>query len=345
VRLRSLTLVVTDDCNFDCLYCFKKKARRSMPLSIAEGAVSAFLPYFGRAFNLNFYGGEPLLEFDLIRDAVGFALSAGRPSGRRPRFSLTTNGSLCTDDVLSFLELHRFSAVLSYDGSAQDGQRAPESRKRTRALIRRIVDGRRIGLEVNGVFRPETVGALFETVGELDALGVENIRASLSTLRPWREAETRRLGAEWKKIRAWAGRVAGRRGFQPVANLREEEPPRVRFCPAGRDRMAVDTGGRVWGCALFSDWAKKTGSPAARRFSFGTVRSFRAAPGRNYARIIPRYEVLSRDRCRTDAGPCFLCPDIGRCGVCPVNAALSGGAPAFIPLSLCRLQKAKRRDP
>jgi sulfatase maturation enzyme AslB (radical SAM superfamily) len=299
------------------------------------------LPRLNRDFVLAFYGGEPLLEFDLIRETVARVRAACRGRGRRPRFSITTNGSLVDEAVLGFFEAERFAVTLSYDGTRQNIQRRAGSREGILALIDRIASRPRIRLETNSVFTPSGVGSLAETLIELLERGVPRVRYSLSVLEPWAAADIGRLRRELKRLRS---RVLDRYGTidrSPVMNFREAAPRRLRYCSAGKDRMAVDPEGRVWGCVLFADYIRDRGDTAAlRRYSFGSVRlpsRWTEAAARGTA---SHYARFSMDRSETPRGPCFLCPRIGHCWVCPIKAALAGGSLAVIPGFLCDMQKA-----
>jgi sulfatase maturation enzyme AslB (radical SAM superfamily) len=301
-----------------------------------------FLSYASREFTVNFYGGEPLLEFDLIRTVVARTKALARASGRRPRFALTTNGSLITDDVLDFLAKHRFSLVLSFDGSAQDDQRAEGSEGTLRNLISRILAGGGVRLEVNSVFTPARVSALARTVIGLDELGLERIRFGLSMLEPWDEKARRRLKRELRTLGVWARKAYVRPEDSPLMNFREEVAERRARCPAGRDRLAVDPAGNVWGCALFGDYAGLgAGTGFTRRYCFGSIRRLAAAPEAGYARIAPNYRRLEDQGLRTSAGPCFLCPRSGFCRICPINAALAGGRLGEVSDQHCRIQKTR----
>lgn len=127
MKIGYLTLVVTDDCDFSCRYCYKRPRRVSMAPATAVAAVRYFLPLLKSRFSLNFYGGEPLLEFPLVRSLVeGIDKNPGA-SRLEPRFALTTNGSRLTPAILDFLEARGFSVVLSFDGLAQETHRKREA--------------------------------------------------------------------------------------------------------------------------------------------------------------------------------------------------------------------------
>jgi sulfatase maturation enzyme AslB (radical SAM superfamily) len=313
-----------------------------MSESTAAAALAFFWPYAGREFSINFYGGEPLLEFDLIRNVVSRTREMARPAGRRPRFALTTNGSLLSEEVLDFLGKRRFSLVLSFDGSAQDDQRFPGSAAFVRERIRRVLADHRLRLEVNSVFTPARISELAWTVMDLDGLGVTRIRYGLSMLEPWDEKARRRLGHELRILGVWAREKYLRPENGPLMNFRDEIPERRYACPAGRDRLAVDPDGSVWGCALFADYAvRAAGAGFVRRYSFGSVRRLTADPESVYSRIDSNYRRLEENGLRMSAGPCFLCSLSGHCRICPINAAMAGGCLGSVSDDYCRVQKTK----
>ena len=121
-----LTLQLTQNCNFRCSYCpyttaefYTNRSHSSKRMSeevaikaidfLADHSVSKQIILIG------FYGGEPLLEFPLIRKLVDYAKDVF--VGKVLRFSITTNGSLLTEEILAFFEENDFDVVISIDGS------------------------------------------------------------------------------------------------------------------------------------------------------------------------------------------------------------------------------------
>jgi len=118
-----LILKVTDDCNFRCSYCVygggyqgrERQTGKNMTIETAIEAVDKFLANHAPEHNISFYGGEPLLRLDLIKEVVEYA-RRNSPQGATPRFSLTSNGSLIDAETARFLLENRFSLTLSLDG-------------------------------------------------------------------------------------------------------------------------------------------------------------------------------------------------------------------------------------
>ncbi|MCL2153504.1 MAG: Cys-rich peptide radical SAM maturase CcpM [Oscillospiraceae bacterium] len=124
-RMKQLTLQVTQQCNLRCGYCAysgiyqgqRTHSNKRMSLETAFKAIDFFLERNGELSEvvIGFYGGEPLLEFELIKECVDYAKSM--VEGKRIRFNMTTNGTLLSDDVVDYLSENDFDLSISLDGS------------------------------------------------------------------------------------------------------------------------------------------------------------------------------------------------------------------------------------
>ncbi len=130
--VRALSLAVAQKCNLGCTYCYAQQGdfggpARNMPLETALEAVDLLLRDAGRGerVNLSFLGGEPLFNRPVIRAATERAVEGARAKGVSLTLSLTTNGTLLTEEDAGFLEAHGFAVTVSLDGAreAHDGLR------------------------------------------------------------------------------------------------------------------------------------------------------------------------------------------------------------------------------
>lgn len=121
--LGQLTLQVTQKCNLDCSYCVysgnynnRHHANKWMTFEIAQKAIDYYVAHSSdeEEVSLGFYGGEPLLAFDFIKECVAYAEEAFE--GRKVLYSFTTNGTLLTDEKLDFLVQYNFAILISLDG-------------------------------------------------------------------------------------------------------------------------------------------------------------------------------------------------------------------------------------
>lgn len=129
--LHTLVLQVTDACNLGCDYCYcrnnlnaQKKEKRMTPAT-ARRAIDFLLARSGhyKTLTLVFFGGEPLLNFDLISDAVDYAGKQASQQNKKFDFALTTNATLLTGPIIDFLAENQISITVSIDGDAKNHNR------------------------------------------------------------------------------------------------------------------------------------------------------------------------------------------------------------------------------
>lgn len=314
-----------------------------MDYSTARKSIAFFSPFLTREYYVSFYGGEPLLCFELIRDAVNFLKGKNAELKKRAEYSITTNGSLLTPEMMGFFNENSFSVEFSFDGLAQDISRKKGSFKKAVFNIKRLLDCPDIELEINSVFSPRTVGYLAESIEFILGLGVQNIRISLSILEPWNTGSLQKLENQLRKTRKITLEHYRKEGTIPVVNLRDGRRKGIFYCAAGSDRLSVLPDGGVWGCSLFYDffWGRerKEESQEYEKYYFGALDNFIDNHQNIYPRVSSNYSWLSVDNYSTPRMKCFLCPEVEECMICPVNAAFAQGVLGKIPEYVCQLQK------
>ena len=127
---KALCLNVAHDCNMRCGYCFANtgdyhEGRRLMPFSVASRAVEFLLESSGnrKRLEVDFFGGEPLMNFDVVKETVLFAREREREYGKRIGFTITTNGTLLDKKTAEFINKNMDNIVLSIDGRKQVNDR------------------------------------------------------------------------------------------------------------------------------------------------------------------------------------------------------------------------------
>lgn len=121
--VKALCLHVAHTCNLNCAYCFASQGkyhgeRAIMSLDVAKRALDFLIENSGSRRNLevDFFGGEPLMNFEMIKELVAYARSIEKEHNKNFRFTLTTNGVLIDDDVIEFANKEMSNVVLSLDG-------------------------------------------------------------------------------------------------------------------------------------------------------------------------------------------------------------------------------------
>jgi len=173
-------------------------------------------------------------------------------------------------------------------------------------------------------------------------LGVPNIHLSLSILKPWDQTALQTLQEEMTELSKIVLCHYKRQGNIPVVGFRDDLGKGIFVCTAGRDRLAITSDGKIWGCYLFPDYFEgKESSPEYQKFYFGTLDSFIENHENMYPRISSHYSQLSMDNFSTPNLSCSLCSHLANCVICPVNAGLSGVSLGKIPHYACEIQKIK----
>ena len=121
--VKALCLHIAHDCNLACKYCFADEGeyhgkRELMSYEVGKKALDFLVANSGSRTNLevDFFGGEPLMNFEVVKQLVKYGRSLEEPNNKKFRFTLTTNGVLLDDDILEFANKEMSNLVLSLDG-------------------------------------------------------------------------------------------------------------------------------------------------------------------------------------------------------------------------------------
>ena len=121
--VKALCLHVAHTCNLNCSYCFASQGkyhgdRAVMSFEVGKQALDFLIAHSGTRRNLevDFFGGEPLMNFQVVKELVAYARSMEKEKGKNFRFTLTTNGILVDDDVIEWANQACSNVVLSLDG-------------------------------------------------------------------------------------------------------------------------------------------------------------------------------------------------------------------------------------
>lgn len=165
-----LALEVTSKCNFRCKYCVysgaynnqREHGTHNMDLETAKKAIEKYALYFNKGRYLNpdrkpvisFYGGEPLINFLLIKKCVEYAKSIFEEN---IQFTITTNGSLLTEEIIDFLVSNNFNVVVSLDGH-------PENNDRNRKNANGIGTFQKVFSNINRLYKKQGFPVFISTV-------------------------------------------------------------------------------------------------------------------------------------------------------------------------------------
>jgi uncharacterized protein len=255
-----LCLVVDHACNLRCSYCYTgEKTRRPMPAAIGRRAIDLALARQPSHLDLSFFGGEPLLDLDLLQAIAAYALD--RAGSATLRVVLNTNATLVDDRVVEWVRSSsNFAAIVSLDGptTIHDRHRMDAAGRGTHARVhqglRRLVAA---GAHVTtvAVVTPESAAQLGDVVRELLAVGGERIVLAPNYRTEWTESAFEEFSVGMGRAAdAWMDhlRDGGGQLFEPLAakilsHLHGGSPCAARCQLAGKE-FAVAPSGRIYPC-------------------------------------------------------------------------------------------------
>ncbi len=128
--VKALCLHIAHDCNLACRYCFAEEGeyhgrRALMSFEVGKKALDFLVANSGNRVNLevDFFGGEPTLNFEVVKQLVEYGRSIEKEHNKKFRFTLTTNGVLMNDEILEFVNKEMGNVVLSIDGRKEINDR------------------------------------------------------------------------------------------------------------------------------------------------------------------------------------------------------------------------------
>ena len=121
--LKAMCLHICHDCNLRCKYCFASEGtyntpRDYMSAEVGKKAIDFLIAKSGKRVNMevDFFGGEPLLNFDVVKEIVAYARSREKQAGKKFLFTMTTNGLLLNKEAREWLNAEMENVVISLDG-------------------------------------------------------------------------------------------------------------------------------------------------------------------------------------------------------------------------------------
>ena len=273
--VKSLCLNVAHDCNLTCDYCFAGQgdfggARGLMSAAVAKKALDFLIQSSGSRHNLevDFFGGEPLLNLEVVKEALAYGREQAALHGKEISFTLTTNGLLLTPEIEQFLNDEGLSLVLSLDGRAETHDRFRRDRggkgtyERLVPRFQTVVAGRgNTDYYVRGTYSRFNLD-FSRDVAHLWDLGfkevsVEPVVAGPEAAYALRPEDLPMLTREYESLARELARR--RRAGEDIRffhfEVEMEEGPclekRLKGCGAGVEYLAVDPAGDLYPCHQF----------------------------------------------------------------------------------------------
>ncbi len=332
--------MTTEDCNFNCSYCYTQPEKKYMTWNTAREVIDHILG--GKKiknFNLYFNGGEPLLNYEIIKRSVEY-IEAEKSPDLPIGYSVSTNGELLTTEMLEFFNQYHFHLEVSFDGLAQDITRKKGTFEFTQALIKKILTYPNLPLFVNSVFIPSTIELMPESVQLILDLGVKEYNFSVCMTVEWSKADLELITAQLGLVQDIILKHYQATNELPVDTLNYQEKKSIWRCSAGGSQISITPAGEVWGCQVFYELSKRhQHEQPYKGYSLGTIEDFFTRSGPGQEKVLEEYAKFSMDYfCKSDS-LCFSCTEKTQCSICPPVAAYFNGELGFVPDYMCESNK------
>ncbi|KXZ39426.1 uncharacterized protein SAMN05661008_00388 [Alkalithermobacter thermoalcaliphilus JW-YL-7 = DSM 7308] len=273
--VKALCLHVAHDCNLKCKYCFASQGNfngdaKLMDIEIGKKALEFLVQNSGNRKNLevDFFGGEPLMNWEVVKELVDYGNKIASEKGKRFRFTITTNGVLLDDEKIDYINKYMHNVVLSLDGRKEinDKMRPTLNDKGSYDLIvpkfQKLVDGRKDKYYyVRGTFTRENIDFSRDVLHFAD-LGfelnsVEPVVDSEDNPYALREEDLPKVFQEYEKLALeYANRkINGDKltFFHFVIDLNQGPCviKRLVGCGAGTEYLAITPEGDIYPCHQF----------------------------------------------------------------------------------------------
>lgn len=262
-----MTFLVTENCNLNCTYCFEKnKSKKELDPGIAKAAVKKYLQdtdvldgYFFNAVHIDFSGGEPLLNFELIKEIVSYVHAKRWP--KKHSFGIGTNGTILTDEIRQWLLANPCVSV----GVSIDGTRESHNLNRSNSydqVINNLEFFKKNSPDsmVKMTIGPDSIKNMAQGVIHLHNLGV-NVAANVIYENVWGDADqkaaTLRVFEEEldKLVDYYTDRPELAPPYLvaiPLISLMQPREKKDRYCGSGRSMVTIDAHGTEYPCHRFS---------------------------------------------------------------------------------------------
>lgn len=275
ITLKAMCLHVSHDCNMRCKYCFASKGdfgsgRKLMNADTGKKAIDFLISKSGKRRNLeiDFFGGEPLMNFTVIKEIVDYARIKEKEYNKNFRFTVTTNGLLLNEEIIEYINDNFVNVVLSIDGRKEtnDRMRLSVNGKGTYSQIiekiKAVAESRKQeNYYVRGTFTRENMDFSEDVLHLADEgfrqISVEPVVAAADTGYDIREEDLPKIKLEYEKLACeYVKRAKENNGFNFFHFMIDlDQGPciekRYKGCGSGTEYVAITPEGDIYPCHQF----------------------------------------------------------------------------------------------
>ena len=243
-QVQWVDLLVTERCNFKCVYCFHQQLPKDMGLGTLENALKCFSPYFSEDCVFNFFGGETFLRFDFMKEAVKM-IRAKLP---KSKFHLSTNMFFYSDEIVAFAKEYITCGgfQISYDGIDQETLRGHS------AVVRENIRKSTYEIGLNKVytrltFTKDTISHLYDNFVDMYELGIRSAMHSADYCLGWTKEHLVEYALQLDKIYKFCEQHPDYKVKFADCNLATQSREKTS-CSMGKELVTVSADGTIYPC-------------------------------------------------------------------------------------------------
>lgn len=324
--MNHVTWFVTSKCNLACEYCFTafNKDFPSEDSSLETGkAIVEFLLMNSITQNigLGFFGGEPLLQFSLMKQVVEYAEQRGRLARKRFNFSVTTNGTLIDEEKIAWFKEKGIMPLLSLDGMPHEGNKRVfhDGKPSAELALEKALMLLDVGMQptIRWSLHPDGLGNLYSDTKELIRMGFNIIAVDPVYEVEWTETDKKQYEAELGKVaKLYLQHLRQGRNvvFKPIDDairlFAVDEKQKSR-CGTATGGVGIDMAGKIYPCHRF---VTRMGPVLGDVFNGWDEAALKQAQAWDVSKVHP---------------------EDGSCKDCPINLRCPGGGCICVNLDMC----------
>ena len=274
IHITNTVLQIANDCNLNCIYCYGDggsygRERELMSFETAKKAIDFTVDNSEGVNNILivFFGGEPLINFDVVKKTFDYCKSIESDKGKKFSFSMTTNGTILTDEIYSFIKDNKIHVMISIDGGRdiQDKHRCYCDGRGSYDDVKKNIERFK---EAHGGFltaRATVCRTCFQFKKIKDNLLELGFTNAITSMVDTYEDSPLFIGGEYSKKVLEQYQVladeyvrnikSGKKGvnllFTDYLNALYFKKIRIRSCNAGESGIAIGTNGKMYPCHRF----------------------------------------------------------------------------------------------
>ena len=345
--MKYVKLILTNNCNQSCNYCYQIKDKKRMSWVYARKAIDYFVDNCNEQPSISFYGGEPLLEFELMQKCIEYSYAKFIKKDLTPKYLMTTNGSLLTEEIIDFCKQYNLKITLSMDGdkNAHEIGRGVGTFKSARSALALLQNYADLSVNIVAVVSPSNVHLLHDSVQYLLEQGLDELLLTFQFDEIWNKNSINILSDLYEKSYKL---LVKERGKNKSFTFYKYTPPpygKPLFqCNAGENGFVVTPDGYLFGCYMLIPWSKSALKyNTLHRFNdfcLGHLKSIYSTDfNKKRNNLICDKRLIGQYFRSTPNNNCSSCEFVTQCTFCPAIALIYSTDYCQIPQWVCEIKK------